>query len=179
MISSCNTNFASCDVFQVLTLGLISWQWTFTHFILTGHYIDGRSPRPHADLYCTFLRYWNDLFWFTTSYILCSHFQYTVTWVPNVCTGVHGNVFVHVHSVDMFVKTRAMSCYKFGPLWWGDTCNVGTLWLGTKGVRWRQVLLYQHILLLLEVSLTPVEYYRINVQYIIFIYYFHVKIKFQ
>ena len=50
------------------------------------------------------------------TYILCSHFQYTVTWVPNVCTGVHGNVFVHVHSVDMFVKTRAMSCYTFGPL---------------------------------------------------------------
>ena len=22
----------------------------------------------------------------------------------------------NVHSVDMFVKTRAMSCYKFGPL---------------------------------------------------------------
>ena len=79
------------------------------------------------------------MFWFT---ILCSDFQYTVTWVPNLCTAVHGNVYVHVHSVDMFVKTRAMSCYKFGSLWWRDTCNVGTLWLGTKGVRWRQVLLY-------------------------------------
>ena len=82
-------------------------------------YIDGRSPRPHADLYCTFFKI---LKRFVLVYyihiLLCSHFQYTVTWVPNVCTGVHGNVFVHVHSVDMFVivKTRAMSCYKFGPL---------------------------------------------------------------
>ena len=48
--------------------------------------------------------------------LLCSHFQYTVTWVPNLCTAVHGNVYVHVHSADMFVKTRAMSCYKFGCL---------------------------------------------------------------
>ena len=46
--------------------------------------------------------------------VLCSQFQYTVTWVPNVCTAVHGNVYEH--SVDMFVKTRAMSCYKFGSL---------------------------------------------------------------
>ena len=30
----------SCDVFQVLSLNvLINWQWTFTHFILTKHYI--------------------------------------------------------------------------------------------------------------------------------------------
>ena len=41
---------------------------------------------------------------------------YIVTWVPNVCIAVQGNVYVHVHSVDMFVKTRAMSCYKFGSL---------------------------------------------------------------
>ena len=47
-------------------------------------------------------------------HVLCSQFQYTVTWVPNVCTAVHRNVYVH--SVDMFVKTRAMSCYKFGSL---------------------------------------------------------------
>ena len=51
-----------------------------------------------------------------TTYILCSHFQYTVTWVPNLCIVVHGNVYVHVHSVDIFVKTCAMSCYKFGSL---------------------------------------------------------------
>ena len=39
---------------------------------------------------------------------------YIVTWVPNVCIAVQGNVYVH--SVDMFVKTRAMSCYIFGSL---------------------------------------------------------------
>ena len=27
-----------------------------------------------------------------TTYILCSHFQYTVTRVPNLCIAVHGNV---------------------------------------------------------------------------------------
>ena len=30
--------------------------------------------------------------------------------------GLCGNVYVHVHSVDMFVKTRAVSCYKIGSL---------------------------------------------------------------
>ena len=29
-------------------------------------------------------------------------------------------------------------------LWWRDTCHVGTLSLGYRGVPWRQVLLYMH-----------------------------------
>ena len=89
---------------------------SFTHFILTGHYI-----QVMVDLHMLILLYFFKilkrfvLVYYIYIYIinvLCSQFQYTVTWVPNVCTAVHGNVYVH--SVDMFVKTRAMSCYKFG-----------------------------------------------------------------
>ena len=59
MISSCNTNFASCDVFQVLTLNVTSDNGhSVIHTLYsdrTLHSRDGISP--HADLYFTFLRY--------------------------------------------------------------------------------------------------------------------------
>ena len=71
-----------------------------------------RRKGPYEELN-TLVWEWFNKAQFTT-YILCSHFQYTVTRVPNLCIAIHGNVYVHVHSVDMFVKIRAMSCYKFG-----------------------------------------------------------------
>ena len=51
-------------------------------------------------------------------------------------------MYLYMYIVLTCLSKLAPCRYKFGPLWWGDTCNVGTLWLGTKGVRWRQVLLY-------------------------------------
>ena len=90
---------------------------SFTHFILTGHYI-----QVMVDLHMlNFTLLFKDIKTICSGLlhiyiinVLCSQFQYTVTWVPNVCTAVHGNV--NVHRVDMFVKTRTMSCYKFGSL---------------------------------------------------------------
>ena len=88
---------------------------SFTHFILTGHYIQVMVDL-HMLIFTFLFKILKRFVLVYYIYVLCSQFQYTVTWVPNVglCTAVHGNEYVH--SVDMFVKTRAMSCYKFGSL---------------------------------------------------------------
>ena len=39
-------------------------------------------------------------------------------------------------------------------LWWRDTCQVGTLSLGYRGIPWRQVLLYIHTLNKLRLCVT-------------------------
>ena len=67
---------------------------------------DGRSP--HADLYCTFFKILKRFV--LVYYIMCSHFQYNVTWVPNVCTAVHGNVYVHTLYIVLTCLLKLAPC---------------------------------------------------------------------